>query len=315
MEDRLMPSHMPIPPNAHTTPISVQGNALRPTLHALRGLTMLLWAWMAAALTLSGCDDTDFDPFQESDFHFSIGGYLDGGVDTQFVRITPVRDSIALSPGPLDAAVSLEHLATGAKTALKDSLFRYRAGLSRFAERTAYNFWTTLPLEPLATYHLTVTRSDGAMSAATVTLPDTFPDPIFEGSVVRMRGIERLAAAQVTYWVVDLAFVRVFERTFNYLPEVSAFQDELRFIVKRGRDEAEMSMALGGVPLQVLRIDVTVAAAGPDWPDFTALDEETFALPDVVSNVENGVGYLGGIISKTLTMFDAGIPFDPRPPP
>ena len=290
-------------------------NALRKMPDGLHWLLLRLPVLLATLLLLASCDDTALDPFQESDFHFSIGGYLDGGVDTQFVRITPMRDSIALSPGPLDASVTLEHLATGAKTALKDSLFRYQAGVARPAERIAYNFWTAQPLEPLATYRMTVTRSDGAMSAATVTLPDTFPDPIFEGNIVRIQGIERLAAVQVTYWAVDLVFARVIERTFNYLPEAFKVDDEYRVLVMRGRDEAEMSIALGGVPLQTVRIDVTVAAAGPDWPDFTSIDEETFALPDVVSNVENGVGYLGGIISKTRTMFDTGIPFDPGSPP
>ena len=44
----------------------------------------------------------------------------------------------------------------------------------------------------------------------------------------------------------------------------------------------------------------TVAAAGPDWPDLAAINDQTLALPNIVSNVEEGIGFLGGIISRTF---------------
>ena len=57
-----------------------------------------LSALLIAALLLGSCD-TAFDPFQENDYHFSVFGFLDDAADSQFIRITPVRDSIALTPG------------------------------------------------------------------------------------------------------------------------------------------------------------------------------------------------------------------------
>lgn len=254
---------------------------------------------LAAFLLLAGCDDTALDPFEESDLHFSIGGYLDGGVDTQFVRITPVRDSIALGPGPLDAVVTLEHLATGTTTVFNDSIFSYQGAGSPTAS-VAHNFWSAEPLEPRATYRLTVTGSDRAESRATVTLPDTFPDPVITGGSIRMPGIKRLADVVVTYRVLDLIRRQTATYTVSYVRDAISFEDGFLVLLNRVRDEADIALRLSGASIQVLSITVTVAAAGPDWPDLTDVEDETLALPTVVTNVESGVGYLGGIISKTV---------------
>jgi len=271
-----------------------------------------LWAIPAVWLALGGCGDTAFDPFEESNLTYSISGYLDASIDTQFVRVTPVRGSIALGPDPFDALVMLEHLTTGRTTFLRDSLFRYTTPQDERSERYAHNYWTTEPILPLATYRLTVTRSDGARSAATVTLPDTFPDPVVVGNLIRMQGIERFADVKAVYWVIDLLARQVVRHSVSYLGAITLQEDEHRVIIDRARDQANITVALGGAPMRVLRVRVTVAAAGPGWPDLAEIDEETLALSGVISNVEDGVGFLGGIVSKTLTLFDAGIPFDPE---
>jgi hypothetical protein len=254
---------------------------------------------LMAILLLAGCDDTALDPFEESDLHFSIGGYLDGGVDTQFVRITPVRDSIALGPDPLDAVVTLEHLATGTTTVLNDSIFSYQ-GAGSLTASVAHNFWSTEPLEPLATYRLTVTGPDRAESRATVTLPDTFPDPVIAGNTIRMRRIERLADVVVAYRMREMITGKIVTYAVSYLPRVVPTQDGFEVFIDRAGDENEVAARFLIARLEVLTIQVTVAAAGPDWPDLTAVEDETLALPTVVTNVESGVGYLGGIISKTI---------------
>lgn len=43
-----------------------------------------------------------------------------------------------------------------------------------------------------------------------------------------------------------------------------------------------------------------MAAASSHRPDFQNLDDEDLALPDVVSNIENGVGYVAPIMTKTV---------------
>ena len=278
---------------------SAQKNALRSPPSALRWTLLRLPVLFAAVLLLAHCDDTVLDPFKESNLHFSIGGFLDGGVDTQFVRVSPVRDSIFLGPGPLDASVTLEHLATGETTTWHDSVFFYKA-VGAVSENIAHNFWSAAPLEPLATYRMTVANTDGVKSSATVTLPDTFPTPIVDGNTIKMRGIERLADVIVEYRMEELLSGRILTIPISYLEEVSRVQGEFWVFVDRSGDESDINARFLIARLQTLSIKITVAAAGPDWPDLTEIDRETLALPDVVSNIEDGVGFLGGIISKTF---------------
>jgi hypothetical protein len=51
------------------------------------------------------------------------------------------------------------------------------------------------------------------------------------------------------------------------------------------------------------RIEILVAAGSPDWPEFLRLDPETELLPGVASNVEGGVGYVGGVVTDTITVY------------
>lgn len=265
----------------------------------LRWIALRMPVLLVVALLPAGCDSTELDPFLESDFNYSIGGYLDGGVDTQFVRVTPVRDSIALAPGSLDATVTLEHLATGQTATWRDSIFSYQGAGAR-AENIAHNFWSAAPILPLETYRFTVTRSDGATSRATVTLPDTFPQPIIDGNTIKIRGVERLADVVVEYRMLETLSRRIVTYAASYVHRAEPTQDEFWVFIDRTGDEDEIAARFIIARLQVLTIKVTVAAAGPDWPDLARVDTETLALPDVVSNVEEGLGYLGGVISKTF---------------
>ena len=269
--------------------------------NTLTVLTTWLSALLITALLLGGCD-TDFNPIQENDFHFSVFGFLDAAADSQFIRVTAVRDSIALAPGrPIDATVTLENLISGRKTTFQDSLFAFKVG---FTERLAYNFWSPEQVEHETAYRLSVTRSDGAASTVSFTTPPDYPDPELllppgaSFAAIRINKVERL---------VDLRIV--FRFRSPVAPEGSSGTLTLSFLDR----VAELSGGLGlafnpyneffsqaaGCPL-VEEAQVLVAAAGPDWPDFLAIDEETLALADVVTNVENGVGFVGGVSRKTL---------------
>lgn len=50
----------------------------------------------------------------------------------------------------------------------------------------------------------------------------------------------------------------------------------------------------------VFKKQIFTASAGPDFIDFGQTDERVIALPQGISNVINGTGYLAGIVSKTV---------------
>jgi hypothetical protein len=263
-----------------------------------RGL--VLATVLLAGLGHAGCD-TSFEPFQESDHYFSVFGYLDASADTQYVRVTPLRNSLVATAGPLDATVTLEDLASGRRTVLRDSAFV-------FGGRAAvHNYWTTEDVLPGAAYRLTVTRSDGAATTATIRIPDTFPDPQvvaepFRPIVIRARGVERLADIRMVYRLLERFSGRRATYEVSYLTDASRTAEAFVVFLNTERDFQQIQTRYGqGV--QIESAHVVVGAAGPDWPDLTEIDLETLALADVVSNVEHGVGFVGGVFTKRAPVF------------
>lgn len=277
---------------------------------------------LSVFIFLTGCDQS-FEPFQENDrYVFSMYGYLDASADTQWVRVMPVRDSVFLSPDPIDATVTIEHLGEGGETVIwNDSLFYYGH------DAYAWNFWTTQDLMPAQTYRLRAERSDGEASSVTVTLPEDFPTPAVEVNIdeqleyVNVNGVENLADVHSNHRLqrLDSGLVSMF--TFSH------HQDTVTTPLSQGEHKAQINPSEATEylefyyeenPYSVLQREIFVASAGPDWHYFPDIDEEIIALPDGISNVENGVGYVVGIVSKTIsweiTCFDE-VSGDPLPFP
>ncbi len=258
-------------------------------------------------LTLLASCNEPFNPMQQNNLYpFSIHGYLDASQDTNWVRITAVRDSLFLdSPEPLDAVVTLEHLESGHTVKMNDSLFRYIP-----ANTYAYNFWTDMNIEPEQTYRLNVRRSDGVVSSITVTLPSEFTDPYFMAGTRPFRvGVDTLFIRNVQYLAdVEVLYHVVFHVPRGDVPRILSFRhlsDTLANGSIHGRqvriNTGPHFAAFAGMdPLTILKRKVKVSSAGPDWLNFSALDKNLISLPEGTSNVEGGTGYLIGIVSNTI---------------
>lgn len=265
-------------------------------------------------IIIQGCNQP-FEPFQENDkYLFSMFGYLDASADTQWVRVMPVRNTIFLEPEPIDVVVTLEHLVDDGKiVVLNDSLFHY--GSNAYA----WNFFTTMNLEANQTYHLKATRSDGEYSSATVTLPNDFIQPYIETDPDRqleylyISGIESLADVHSNHRIRGKESVNNILFTFSHKQDtiaVSLEGDE--YIVQLSPSEATtfLEQYYEEEPFDVLKREIFIANGGLNWPYYPNIDEEIIALPDGISNVENGVGYVAGIVSKTLSWELACFDFD-----
>lgn len=289
----------------------------------------MLWIIIAALLTFSlitSCNET-FEPIKENDtYFFSIYGYLDASADTQWVRVTPLHDSIF--PGTeasdsLDAIVSLVHLDSGEKVILNDSLFIY----AQIAY--AYNFWTTMDLQPDQTYKLIAERSDGARSTVTVSLPEEFPTPeirlppdrfdeddpdLFSPDTLVMRGIDRLADVQAIYHVRNKITGDELESFIPHLKDTTRSNlnaNERRVLIQPREDLNQVEEeARSKIPVrsdtfnvenyELFNCQMFIASAPSDYPKFHILSDLVITLPEGISNIENGVGYLAGIVSKTI---------------
>lgn len=273
--------------------------------YALHHRRVIFRCWVLVLLVgilISSCE-SPFEPIQENERHyFSINGYLDASADTQWVRVMPVRESITLEPELPIPVVKLEHLQSGESVVMDDSLFHY-AG-----DRYAYIFWTTMQVQPLQTYRISVTDSSGRSSHAEATLPEDFPvpqfrEPEFGADILIIQGVEKLADVQVVYRIRRDRTGQEFEASFPYLQQ-SIFIPQTTYRVPINPDFGRSRIREMYCDISVTERNVFVAAGGPGWVDFLSLDRHTIALPDGVSNIENGVGYFGGIISKTFPYID-----------
>ncbi|MFH5831854.1 hypothetical protein [Halalkalibaculum sp. DA384] len=226
----------------------------------------------------------------DDEYIFAIQGYLDASADTQWVRVMPIRKSVDLKRDA-PATVVLEHPESGQSAVMKDSLFE-------FVYTHAVNYWSTMNIKAGETYRLTAERSDGATSSATVTLPEDFPTPVVQMGrsgfdYVYINGIKKLADVHTRFHTESGEIVVV----PHIRDTVSRRSDDYVVAI----DPAEDLAALGEHNTDgYTRKEIFVAAGGPNWPPMGSIDEDLISMPEGVSNVTSGAGYLAGIVSKIL---------------
>lgn len=264
-------------------------------------------------LLLPGCEQT-FNPIKDNyRAPFSMFGYLDASADTQTVRITPLQEQVSTHTELPDMHVTLEHLGSGKTTVLKDSLQQFYLP----GGYTALNSSTAMAVDFGETYKLTAERPDGASSSVIATIPEDFPEPqvIWNDGIgcyitLRITGVERVADVQYRMRVritrPGLQFERSLSAPYRNLIQRTA-GNEYRILMYLPRARSTAFDELGALPantdLEILDRHIFIASGGPEWIDYEelkSLDDLVYALPETASNVENGVGYVIGIVSKTI---------------
>lgn len=261
-------------------------------------------------VVLASCDQ-EFQPLESNDrYFFSMYGLVDAGADTQWVRITPVREQIDLLTDGSDLKVTLQNLDTGREVTLKDSLFT--------RDRNVLNFWTDEPVVYNQTYLLKAELPGGETSEVTVTTPNEMPVPkvvVFTAPglppdyFVFVDKNVNLADIQVKYYVRLLASDLDVKRTFSfaYRNEADIIDDfPDHYTVKIDPDaelkeiERQVLLPPGG-EIEVIYRQVYVATSAVEWnEDIETLDDIIYTLPQTLINVNNGLGYVLGIDSKYI---------------
>ncbi len=260
-------------------------------------------------LVLISCDQEPFVPLQDrSDSPFSMYGFLDASADTQWVRVIPVRQQLDTPPELPEMNVTIQNMESGESTEMSDSLFQLRQGFN------IINSWSTVDIQPNQTYQLQGELPNGLISTATITTPDDFPQPnidAFNGGCsgrLRISGVERLADVK-SVWRIRFYFggredLRVI--TIPYRRQVLDLTDgDYSVSIDTNQEQSAITEELIATPdsIHVLNRKIFVASAGPDWDeDLLSLEQLEYALPLINSNVENGVGYMIGIVSKKIDL-------------
>ncbi|MBO6792499.1 MAG: DUF4249 family protein [Balneolaceae bacterium] len=254
-----------------------------------------------ASISIS-CDES-FEPREENTSYFySMYGYLDATADTQWLRITPVREDFDPTRDPIDATVTIRNVDTGEEAVMNDSLFSPNPLV------VMWNFWTTMTIEPEATYEITATRSDGMSSSTRTTIPPDFPTPIYYvyngEEVMIVRDVKNVADVQAIWHVRDTFFNREYIFNFSHIQDSLfspfGFSNEILFRLDANRDIGLIARQFPDTGFEVLNRQVFIASAGPQWINLYTVDDNIYTLAEGVSNIDDGVGFLLGTITKTV---------------
>ncbi|MGK7311855.1 MAG: hypothetical protein ACN0LA_06400 [Candidatus Longimicrobiales bacterium M2_2A_002] len=263
---------------------------------------MRLAPLVLGVLLVASCDEP-LEPFQENTIGpYSVYGYLDLSADTQWIRVTPIRQDIRPDSTAIDAAVTLEEVGSGRVLTLQDSLFRFvDRGVG--GAGYAHNFWTTEPLGPDATYRLRVERSDGAATTAVVEMPAEprvtlrfFENPETPGLRLPRQLVvqtENVLYTYLAYTVWNENTQRGVDPVVLRWPPTSFGSGLWRFTFPGIGPLDRLDMP---PYIDMLRREARLATAGSDWPYDADLSDSDLSIPGLVpTTVENGVGQVRGV--------------------
>ncbi len=281
--------HQPIvPPNLPNSHTPKLPHTLSPFLPFPLPLFLSLFLFLAAC-------SSDFDPIVDNDNEFfSIYGYLDTRSDTQFVRISPVRETAALPLEAGNVVVSSRNEATGDEVVWQDSLVQLDDGTNGFL------YYAPMAVTHSERFQLSIRRNDGATTETRVTLPDPttaatdsvrrFLDE-YEQIVIWNDFAETPHNATVQYTVVipgnDPATI-----TLPIGDDGEAVDDAwaLHIPLSRNRNEvlSRLNRPVQGTNIILCSVRMTVDEFGPEWK-----------RPQ--TDVTNGFGFFGAVVHHSVS--------------
>ena len=255
----------------------------------------LALATVLLASSLTACDESipKPDALEET---YTLWGAFDPGSDQQFVRVVPITDTVSMgSRDPLGVDVRSLDLATGAETIWRDSVVTYRGG--------AIGHVFTADLRPRfeSRHVFRVISPDDNEVTALVPMPPLV-EPILQ--------TVRLTAADAAYPIFWPGAPQINNPTLTYFFEDGNCNlDSLRVpfpgasdpaefgwqMMLRLDEDSEESLFRISLPTALLRLTVRAEVASEGWrlPLAAATDPELLIQPEVLTNVENGFGFVG----------------------
>ena len=281
----------------------------------MRFVRSVVWIFLVS-LTLSGCDDTFLDPFENDQRYFTVYGFLDPLQIRQTVRIIPVTRFPEDIRGPaegqafIDARVYTRDLTDSTSTLWTHDLKRLDDG------SYIHLYHADFLVKPGHTYRLDVIRNDEKRSMATTTVPKPASDKFVLASGPGVRGdstvIQEISLPGISaLWDLNAVYLvqgpDYIDRTFvpyktpsgpgldglwKYQLNITADQDSIiaraqRFMRNRAIDTLPVTLTSLGVQFRI--IDTAW------YPYLVEEDVVKLSQPGVSSNVINGYGIFGSM--------------------
>jgi hypothetical protein len=257
------------------------------------------------AVLVAACDH-GFEPLSPGrEALVSVFGYLDPSADTQWIRVMPIRPLKTTSRDSFDASVTLTEVGSGRIIALRDSLVSFSAGGAATDTATAFvhDFWTTERITPGATYRFSATRPGEPVAEAVVTVPQRFtltislhqPKYFFDHDFARVSGVNH-----VPFWEQRMRFTDACGSGEDTLPSKPVrAENRIAILTPIADTVGRRGTGQCGIPV-VTRRRLWVAASDSLWPVPDVYHVLSLGTSERSSNVTNGLGYLGGLITTAV---------------
>ena len=278
-------------------------SALPSTSRATRRARQLVLLPVVAVALLSACDES-IPPPDSINETYTLWGAFDPRSDVQAVRVVPITDTIGLGTrDALDVTVLSTNVETGAETVWRDSVVQYANG------SIGHVYLGDLNPDFESRHVFRVVRPEGAEVSALVPVP-----PLVEPLLQTVA----LTAREATYPIFWPGAPQVNAPTLTYFLESGTCQrDSVQIAFPGASDPAEFGWQMAfrlsedsapvaarfQEPMALLRLTVRGEVASEGWrlPLAAARDRELLLQPTVLTNVENGFGFIGSAYRTSLT--------------
>lgn len=278
--------------------------------------------WVLLAL-LSGCESS-FDPFAESDLHFTLLGYLDSDADAQFVRVIPYRPVVdRLKTAVIDASFRSIDLDTGASIVWSDSVVQFSDS------SYGHVFWSRFRPVPGHKYRIEVERSDGGLTWAETLVPQhpVDPDSVYgalnesaDFAPLYWPGVRNVIEADVLYDIgpyscstlqspppVDGRWAFRIPYKGDFKGQISGNDWTIQLQLWSDQDSLKTRLRSVGAPARgqlcayLYRLEVRLATPSAEFsPPGGIWDRELLIYPGTLSNVHGGLGFVGSVVRTSV---------------
>lgn len=262
----------------------------------------------------AGCEE-DVVMVEGTERPFTMYGVLNPRSDTQFVHVFPVEQTLTPTPeARLDVQFTSTDVVDGTQRVWSDSLVQDSLGLSYHV------FWIPERVAHEHTYRLQIERTNGEKSEVEVTVPPSVSprlEPPITGSNVRLPVLLLGEAPQILKPEIYIWAAAI----IGYTPTGSPiYQDQqillsgevplsrieggwrLSVNLKEGFTAAyqyfnqtisETVLRRNGIELWLISLELIVA--NEEWdPPGGVFDPLIMVHPEIMNNVRNGFGFVGG---------------------
>lgn len=271
-------------------------------------------------LVLVSCDtNRTIDPFEESVGAFSVYGAIELGEDFNLIRIRDVKIPLLAdsSLGYDNIDVRLEEVDSGREIGLRDTVINYNGNYT-------INYIVEEELQPRVAYNFSITEETGEVVNSVFTMPGITTLTKNQQTVLNCRLPIRYTWDNVIAPEYILVEAGVMYQGQLYWAEVERV-DEPDHVPGENIMQMNLSVRhllvdifpppIGGVgtsdprfwtpevecnELDNNRVFIRYIHFGPDWEQFEETDYYVFDFIDS-GEIENGVGFLGGIRRGTFT--------------